>query len=123
MKIRQMAVVALTGAMALLGACKSQDGTPKAGAAVNGKSTDSTYQISVREKLHTQHLLSIPEVKSKSDFFVEKYRSGAETREAAAQEFSAWLDDFASKNPDKVKAAQGGAPAVQAAPAAAPAKP
>jgi hypothetical protein len=121
-KIMRMVTMALIGATVTLGACTKADGSSSRTGTVQDKG-DSTYQHSVMERLHTQHMLAIPEVKAQSDIFVQKYRSGSETREDAAKEFSAWLDDFASKNPEKVKAVQSLAATPQPTAVPAPAQP
>lgn len=52
--------------------------------------------------LHEQRLIVIPEVKRKSDEYIQKYRRGEMAREAAAEEFRKWLEAWIEQNPDKI---------------------
>lgn len=68
----------------------------------------------LQTKLHADGLLRIPEVKAKSDEFIQAYRSGATTKEAAGKEFLIWLEQWVKENPElaqsaKVQAAQNAA--------------
>jgi hypothetical protein len=116
LRASRTASLALLGLLLAAGACRKTDesAAPTAGATTPAA---AAYQARISTLMFSQKLGEVAEVRERSTYYQEQFRSGQMSEEQAAREFLAWLDAYVAKNP-RPEAAP--AEAAEAAEAAAP---
>lgn len=103
MKVMGRALMAVLVSAAL--ACGGQEDSTDQGDTVEPVNPTAN-QEQVRDMLISDGLIAIPEVKAQSDHFVQQYRDGRMTKEEAAQQFRAWLQEWTQANPELAQQAR-----------------
>jgi hypothetical protein len=89
-------------ALVWVSGCKGA--TEQREAAINKDPNGNT--VAVADMLNKDRLITIPDVKTKTDFYVNEYRSGKMPREQAAKELRLWITQYVAAHPDEVKKVQ-----------------
>ena len=103
MKLLRVSPLALLLPLALSTACRPSSSAREQRLA---SASGTANRIEVARMLGDQHLITIPEVKAKADYYTIQYRTGKMTPEASAKALRLWLDAYVAAHPDTVAAVQ-----------------